>query len=110
MTAGIYHAGIYQEVLQGVRDDKVIVRLKAMLEAFVFLGPVQGLATHELVAQLYRRARRAGFAICKSSDCLIAAIALEHEAMLIHNNRDFLGLARVEPRLQVYPGSLPQGY
>lgn len=103
-------AGIYLEVLQGVRDDAVFGRLKAMLEALAFLHPRDGLQTYELAAQLYRRARRAGFTIRKSSDCLIAAIALEHQALLIHNDRDFLALAKIEPRLHIYPGSPAQAH
>ena len=36
--------------------------------------------------------------------CLIAAVALEHGALLVHNDRDFNVLAQVEPALLVYPG------
>jgi predicted nucleic acid-binding protein len=34
---------------------------------------------------------------------LIAQIAIEHEALLVHNDRDFFTLAKVEPRLQLFP-------
>ncbi|UUZ62381.1 hypothetical protein LP417_19915 [Polaromonas sp. P1-6] len=44
-----------------------------------------------------------GFTIRKSTDCLIAAIALEHGALLVHNDRDFLALAQTTPHLHVYP-------
>ena len=40
----------------------------------------------------------------KSADCLIAAIAIEQEILLVHNDREFLALARVAPELSVYPG------
>ena len=61
------------------------------------------LSTYEAAAQLYRRAREMGFTIRKPNDCLIAAIALEHGAMLVHNDRDFLALAQIEPELLIYP-------
>jgi predicted nucleic acid-binding protein len=63
------------------------------------------LSTYEIAAQLYRRARNAGFTIRKPTDCLIAAIALEHGALLVHNDRDFTFLSRVEPSLLIFPGS-----
>lgn len=96
-------AVIYLEVLQGVRSDKAFQRLKTMLDALPLLEPEDGLFTYEVAAQLYRRARAKGFTIRKSTDCLIAAIALEHGALLVHNDRDFLALAQVEPQLHIYP-------
>ena len=55
-------------------------------------------------SQARRSARKLGLTIRKSADCLIAIVALEHEALLVHNDRDFLALARVAPHLLVYPG------
>ena len=48
-------------------------------------------------------ARKQVLTIRKSSDCLIAAIALEHGALLVHNDRDFLALAQVDTALLVDP-------
>ena len=96
-------AVIYQEVLQGARDDRAFEQLRDVLGSYPVLEPREGLETYELAAQLHRRARRAGLTVRKTADCLIAALALEYEALLVHNDRDFLALARVEPALQVYP-------
>lgn len=95
---------IYQEVLQGARSDRGFEMLRDMLSALLVLQPRE-LSTHEVAATLYRRARQAGFTIRNSSDCLIAALALEHGALVVHNDRDFLALAQVEPSLLVYPGA-----
>lgn len=97
-------AMIYLEVLQGITTDAAYARIQPMLEAIPVLHPREGLGTYELAAGLYRRARAKGLTIRKSSDCLIAAIALEHGATLVHNDRDFLALAQVEGRLHVFPG------
>ena len=35
--------------------------------------------------------------------CLIAAIATEHDALLVHNDRDFLPLAQLAPKQSVHP-------
>ena len=94
---------IFQEVLQGARDDLAFVKARDTFLAMLLLEP-RGLATHETAAQLYRRARQAGFTIRKPTDCLIAALALEHDALLVHNDRDFVFLAQVEPALTIYPG------
>jgi predicted nucleic acid-binding protein len=94
---------VFQEVLQGVSDDAVYERLRDMFFGLLLLEPRE-LSTYEIAAQLYRRARGAGFTIRKATDCLIAALALEHGALLVHNDRDFVALAQVEPSLLIYPG------
>jgi predicted nucleic acid-binding protein len=94
---------IYQEVLQGARSDTGFEALRDMLSAMLLLEPREW-STYEIAAVLYRRARKAGFTIRKPNDCLIAAIALEHGALLVHNDRDFVALAQVEPALMIFPG------
>jgi predicted nucleic acid-binding protein len=94
---------IYEEVLQGARSERGFEALRDMLSAMLLLEPREW-STYEIAATLYRRARQAGFTIRKPNDCLIAAVALEHGALLVHNDRDFNALAQVEPALLVYPG------
>lgn len=93
---------IFQEVLQGATDDRSYDALRDALYGTLVLEPRE-LSTYEIAAQLYRQARREGLTIRSANDCLIAALALEHGALLVHNDRDFLALARVEPALLVYP-------
>ena len=95
---------IYLEVLQGVSSDRQFAATRRVLGAQAMLQPLDALETFEAAAQLYRRARQQGFTIRKSTDCLIAATALEHGAMLVHNDRDFLALAQLTPHLALYPG------
>jgi predicted nucleic acid-binding protein len=97
-TTGI----IFQEVLQGIRQDAEYDRMRQALWSALILEPRE-LSTYEVAAQLYRTARAAGFTIRSPNDCLIAAIALEHGALLVHNDQDFLALAQVEPALMVFP-------
>jgi predicted nucleic acid-binding protein len=98
-TAGI----IFQEVLQGIRSDTEYDYMRQVLWATLILEPRE-LSTYEVAAQLHRSARAAGFAIRKPNDCLIAALALENGALLVHNDRDFFALSQVEPALMIYPG------
>ena len=94
---------IYLEVLQGVRSDRQYAACQRVLGAQTMLEPLDALETFEAAAQLYRQARKRGLTIRKSTDCLIAAIAVEQGAMLVHNDRDFLALAQVAATLLVYP-------
>ena len=97
---------IYLEVLQGVSSERHHAQCQRVLGAQTMLQPLDALETFEAAAQLYRRARKKGLTIRKSTGSLIAAIALEQGAMLAHNDCDFLALAQAEPMLVVYPASL----
>ena len=94
---------IYLEVLQGVSSERQFAVTQKVLGAQTLLLPLDRLETFEAAAQMYRHARKQGLTIRKSTDCLIAALALEHGALLVHNDRDFLALAHAVPQLQVYP-------
>lgn len=91
---------VYCEVLQGIRNDDVYQRTRASLRAHPIMRP-RGLQTLETAANLYRSARRQGFTIRRSVDCLIAATCLENDAEIYHNDRDFDTLARVST-LMIY--------
>ena len=94
---------IYLEVLQGVSSERQFAVTQKILGAQTMLLPLDELETFAAAAQLYRQARQLGLTIRKSTDCLIAAIALEQGALLVHNDRDFLALAQSTPHLHVYP-------
>lgn len=94
---------IYLEVLQGVSSQRQFAATQEVLSAQTMLLPLDALQTFEAAALLYRRARLMGLTIRKSTDCLIAAMALEQGALLVHNDRDFIAMAQAVPQLQVYP-------
>jgi predicted nucleic acid-binding protein len=94
---------IYLEVLQGVSSQQQFAATQKVLCAQTMLLPLDDMQTFEAAALLYRRARVMGLTIRKSTDCLIAAMALEHGALLVHNDRDFTALAQAAPQLHVYP-------
>lgn len=94
---------IYLEVLQGVSSQRQFAATQEVLSAQTMLLPLDALQTFEAAALLYRRARLMGLTIRKSTDCLIAAMALEQAALLVHNDRDFIAMAQAVPQLQIYP-------
>lgn len=97
---------IYLEVLQGVTSQRQFEATRRILGAQTLVQPLEAITTFEDAAQLYRNARRQGLTVRKSSDCLIAAIALEQNALLVHNDRDFLALQKADARLRVYPAPI----
>jgi predicted nucleic acid-binding protein len=48
-------------------------------------------------AEIHREGRRRGYTIRSTTDCLIAAIAIEHGATVWHKDRDFTVIARYTP-------------
>lgn len=46
---------------------------------------------------LYRTARRVGATVRSSVDCVIAACALRHDLVVLHDDRDFDAIARISP-------------
>ena len=82
---------ILTEILQGIADDASYRRVRR------YLGPLIMLPMPETVflraADIYRKCRKKGITIRKSSDCIIAATALEHHCPLLHNDKDFTPIA-----------------
>jgi predicted nucleic acid-binding protein len=86
---------IIQELLQGLDDETWFRGARdALLSLPILESPLHDSLFLEAVA-LYRTARRAGYSIRSSTDCLIAACALRHDAEVLHHDRDFDHLAQV---------------
>jgi predicted nucleic acid-binding protein len=78
---------VLTEVLQGIRSDKDYAETLSRFEAFLFLP--MNRSTFIKAASLYRTLRRRGITIRKPVDCMIAAVAIEHNVPLLHKDRDF---------------------
>jgi predicted nucleic acid-binding protein len=88
---------IVQEVLQGFRDEHAFRVARGSMLAFQIVEPEMRADLFIEAAQLYRTARRAGFSVRSSIDCLIAACAVRHRVGVLHVDRDFDALARIAP-------------
>ena len=86
---------VVQEVLQGFRDDQAFRIAREALLALPIVESPLGSAVVEQAVDLYRLARRAGWTVRSSVDCLIAACALRHGLTVVHRDRDFSALARI---------------
>ena len=83
---------ILAEVLQGIRHDAQYEKVKNYFSSLVFL-PMH-YEVYEKSASIYRFLRAKGITIRKPIDCMIASSAIVHEAVLLHNDKDFLPIAK----------------
>ncbi len=89
------------EVLQGIRSESDYREVKASLLTF----PVLSLESHLSyikAADLYRKCRTKGLTIRSTVYLLIAQTAIEQNAELLHNDRDFETISSLSS-LRIYP-------
>ena len=91
---------VLTEILQGIKNEREFRDVRDSLLTFHLLS----LKSHESyihAAELHRKCRKKGLTVRSTVDLLIAQIALDHQATLLHNDRDFEALASVSP-LKLY--------
>ena len=93
---------IYQEVIQGALNEKDFTSLADYLAAQTFFYPKYHPETYTQAAQIYFACRRKGITIRSTIDCLIAQAAIEHDLILLHNDKDFERIAEVFPEFKLY--------
>jgi len=89
------------ELLQGCRNDRASARWRErewrLLETYLQdQDYIEANAdTWVAAARIYYDLQRQGLTVRSSIDCCIAQLAIEHELILIHNDRDFETIQRV---------------
>ncbi len=86
---------IMTEVLQGIRNDQEYSKTQFILSGLIYLSMNQSIFIQS--AKIYRELRKKGITIRKPIDCMIASVCLDHEAQLLHNDRDFKLIANLFP-------------
>lgn len=94
---------ILAEILQGIPSDSEFGRLRKALSSFRMVQAASG-ETYVEAAKLYRAGRKRGVTIRSLVDCLIAAIAMEHGAVILHQDRDYERISEYAP-LKSIPGN-----
>lgn len=84
---------VLQETLQGIRDDSQFTQIRESLLVCIILRLDPTEAAIE-AAQLYRMLRKKGVTIRKPNDCLTAYYGLFHDVPILHNDIDFVQIAR----------------
>ncbi len=78
---------IIMEILQGTKEDGAFFKIKSFMESL----PLIQITYDDYIeaANIYRTCRKKGITIRTSADCLIAAVAMNHNLELFSNDRDF---------------------
>lgn len=87
------------EILQGIKQKKDFIRTERHLKNFPILVPELG--DYVLSALIFNACQRKGLTV-KSADCLIAAIAIENNLILLHKDKDFEQIS-ANTELQIFP-------
>ena len=93
---------IYQEVLQGIREEKMFNQIKFILQQYRMLN-IELMFVTNYAVDLYRHLRKKGITIRKSVDCLIASYAIIANIPILHNDNDFAQIAK-ESKLKIFKG------
>jgi predicted nucleic acid-binding protein len=93
---------VYQELLQGARNDKEYKLLKEYLNSLPFYELRYGKQSFENAAIMYINCRKKGITIRSTLDLLIAEIDIENNLYLLHDDNDFENLAKVYRNLKIY--------
>jgi predicted nucleic acid-binding protein len=81
------------ELLQGAREEREWTLLVSYLDYQEYLEAHAD--TWPNAARIYLELRRHGRTVRSPIDCCIAQLALEHDALLVHRDRDFETIAEV---------------
>ena len=79
---------VAMEILSGAGDDNTYAKLERLVNGLASLN-IDTAVDFRVAAQIYRGARRAGRTIRSINDCLIAAVAIRHNARIVHRDSDF---------------------
>ena len=94
---------VLQEVLQGADTPERFARWDTTLADLPLLADADPRSLAREAARLYARCRWQGITIRSANDCLIAQYAVRNEVPLLHQDRDFIAIAKVESRLTLLP-------
>jgi predicted nucleic acid-binding protein len=87
---------VYQEVLQGVREENIFCKMKTLMRRFPMTDMDIVQAT-DYAIDMFRELQRCGITIRRSADCLIASYTIFGNMHLLHKDKDFTAIARVFP-------------
>ena len=84
---------ILMEILQGIKEDKLHRDVKDYLLIFTIVPSIP-VESYVHASDIYRMCRKKGLTVRKPVDCLISAVAIENDVALLHNDADFIKIAK----------------
>jgi len=92
---------VYQEVLQGAKNEKEFELLKEYLNTIDIYDLRYGKKSYENAAWMYFKCRKAGITPRSTIDLIIAQIAIDNNLLLFHNDKDFVQISQIIPDLKL---------
>lgn len=92
---------IYQEVLQGATSAAQFEQLRLYFSTQRFFYPKLQIESYEAAAQIYFACRQKGITVRSTLDCLIAQICIEHDLILLHSDKDFDQIQKIQSNLKL---------
>lgn len=92
---------IYMEVLQGSNNKETWKTLEQFLKRLPIVSSERGLDFYHDSAEIYFKCRKMGISPRSMVDCLIVQLAIDFDLYLLHNDRDFLSIQKVMPKLKM---------
>ena len=92
-------------MLQGADSPERFNRWDRVLSELPMLVEEDSRAAARDAAHLYARCRWAGLTPRSANDCLIAMTAIGARMPILHRDRDFIAIAKVEPKLVLLPAA-----
>ncbi|MCL2008392.1 MAG: PIN domain nuclease [Treponema sp.] len=93
---------IYQELLQGSKNNKEFNLLKEYFDTLPFFDIKLGKQSFEKSSLIYINCRKSGITVRSTIDLLIAQITIENNLYLLHDDNDFTNMAKVVKDLKIY--------
>lgn len=87
---------VAMELLAGATRDPQLVGIQRLVDGLPDLG-LDPVLDFRSAAAIFRTARRSGRTVRSLNDCLIAAVAIRHDATVLHKDADFEAIALVSP-------------
>jgi predicted nucleic acid-binding protein len=92
---------ILQEVLQGADSPERFAKWDRVLGELPLLPEADPRSLARAAAHLYANCRWGEVTPRSATDCLIAAFAIRARVPLLHQDRDFVAIAKIEPALKL---------
>lgn len=92
---------VYQEVLQGAKNEKEFKLLKEYLGTINIYDVRYGKKSYEDAALMYFKCRKAGITPRGTVDMIIVQTAIENNLMLFQNDKDFVYVSSVISELKL---------
>jgi predicted nucleic acid-binding protein len=93
---------IYQEILQGSRNEHEYEKLKEYLKTLPFYELKFGKISYENAALMNIKCRENGITVRSTIDLIIAETAIENNLYILHDDNDYRNMSKIIKEIRLY--------